>query len=48
MTNTGQGAFPSQNTLDDGWARTSAARHAQPIETSASHVGFRRIFRSRA
>jgi sulfatase modifying factor 1 len=131
MANTWQGAFPHQNTLDDGWARTSpvgaylpnghglydmigntwewttdwwstpdagdgaprccaaknprdgleessceagglriprkvlkggshlcapsyckryrpAARHAQPIDTSASHVGFRCIVRSRA
>jgi formylglycine-generating enzyme required for sulfatase activity len=131
MSNTWQGAFPHQNTLDDGWARTSpvgayppngyglrdmigntwewtadwwstpdaadgaprccaaknprggleedsceagglpiprkvlkggshlcapsyckryrpAARHAQPIDTSASHVGFRCIVRSRA
>lgn len=130
MANTWQGAFPHQNTLDDGWARTSpvgayppngyglldmigntwewtadwwstadpastaprccaaknplggredescepgglriprkvlkggshlcapsyckryrpAARHAQPIDTSASHVGFRCIVRSR-
>jgi formylglycine-generating enzyme required for sulfatase activity len=110
MANTWQGEFPHQNTLDDGWARTSpvgayppngyagdaaprccaaknprggleensceadglriprkvlkggshlcapsyckryrpAARHAQPIDTSASHVGFRCIVRSRA
>ena len=131
MANTWQGAFPHQNTLEDGWARTSpvgayppnghglhdmigntwewtadwwstpdpqaaaprccaaknplggceedssepgglriprkvlkggshlcapsyckryrpAARHAQPIDTSASHVGFRCIVRSRA